>query len=76
MAVEQIKLAIYGCSVTPHNNGTDPKGNGQRYDDLELICRTGENIERFAGNTQQAAPQKHSAVTERNINNIQNVELD
>lgn len=45
-----IKQAIYGCSITPHNNGTDPKGNGQKYDDLELICRHAENVERFAEN--------------------------
>lgn len=49
--VDQLKSAIFGCSVTPHNNGTDPKGNGQKYDDLELICRTGTNVERFIGNS-------------------------
>lgn len=42
-----IKFAIYGCSITPHNNGTDPKGNGQKYDDLELICRNATKLERF-----------------------------
>lgn len=46
-SVDYIKQAIYGCSITPHNNGTDPRGNGQRYDDLELICRSVENLERF-----------------------------
>jgi len=48
--VDELKSAIYGCSITPHNNGTDPKGNGQRYDDLELICRRGEFVERFIEN--------------------------
>ena len=72
--LDQIKQAIYGCSVTPHNMG---KNDQQKvFDCLELICRSGENIERFAGNTQQAAPQKYSAVTERNINNIMDLELD
>lgn len=54
--VEQIKLAVYGCSVTPHNNGTDPRGDGRVYDCLELICRTGDNVERFAGNASAIAP--------------------
>ena len=53
--VDQIKMAIDGCSITPHNNGTDPRGNGQIYDCLELICRSGENIERFVGNATRFA---------------------
>ncbi len=60
--VDAIKAAILGCSVTPHNNGTDPKGNGQRYDDLELICRYGEHVERFANNT--------NFVAKKDINSI------
>jgi hypothetical protein len=64
--VDFIKKAIYGCSITPHNNGTDPKGNGQKYDDLELICRYPENLERFAGNAEnQRSPSKQG-----NINDI------
>ena len=47
--VDQIKLAIVGCSMTPHNMGQND--NGKKYNDLELICRDGTNVERFAGNT-------------------------
>lgn len=65
--VEQIKLAIYGCSITPHNNGTDPQGNGQRYDGLELICKSGENVERFAGNTQQSKLSNGDEITTHNV---------
>ena len=72
--LDEIKAAVYGCSVTPHNMGKNDQG--KVFDCLELICRSGENIERFAGNAQQAAPQKYSAVTERNINNIMDLELD
>ena len=64
--VEFIKQAIYGCSITPHNNGTDPKGNGQKYDDLELICRSSENIERFADNANlqpMLTPNQQSALS-------------
>lgn len=46
--IDQIKQAIYGCSVTPHNQGKNDQG--KVFDCLELICRSGENIERFAGN--------------------------
>ncbi len=74
--IDQIKLAIYGCSITPHNNGTDPRGNGQRYDDLELICRYGENVERFAGNAKPQEQQQFSVATQRTINNLMDVELD
>ena len=43
---EQIKRAIVGCSKTPHNIGQND--HGRRFDDLELICRNGSNVERFA----------------------------
>ena len=46
--VDQIKQAILGCSMTPHNMGKNE--NGKLYDDLELICRSGSNVERFAQN--------------------------
>jgi len=71
--VDQIKLAIYGCSVTPHNNGTDPKGDGRIYDCLELICRSGDNVERFAGNASAIAPpaqQKQSDAVSDALTNI------
>lgn len=43
---EQIKSAIDGCSMTPHNRGINDQG--KRFDCLELICRNGDNIERFS----------------------------
>lgn len=47
-AVADLKRAIEGCSKTPHNMGQNDRG--QKYDDLELICRTGSNVERFMRN--------------------------
>ena len=58
--VEQIKLAITGCSMTPHNMGQND--NSKKYDDLELICRDGSNVERFANNT--------NFVAKKDINSI------
>ena len=43
--VDEIKLAILGCSMTPHNMGQND--NGKKYDDIELICRNAANLERF-----------------------------
>lgn len=47
-SVADLKLAIDGCSKTPHNIGQND--TGERWDDLELICRNGANVERFMGN--------------------------
>lgn len=43
--VERLLAAIDGCLATPWNRGENP--GHQKYDDLELICRNGENVERF-----------------------------
>ena len=43
---EQIKLAITGCSKSPHHMGQNDTGS--IYDELTLICRKGENVERFS----------------------------
>ncbi len=72
--VDQIKMAIVGCSMTPHNMGQNDNGN--KYDDIELICRDGVQVERFANNAQQLAPRKFSAQAEKTINNIIDVELN
>lgn len=47
-SVEDIKKAIDNCSVTPWNTGSNPQN--KRFDDLELICRTGEKLEQFRDN--------------------------
>lgn len=43
--VEYIKTAIEKCSRTPHNMGVND--NGQKYNDITLICRSAAHIERF-----------------------------
>jgi hypothetical protein len=63
--VDQIKLAVFGCSQSPHNMGQNE--NGKVYDDLELICRTGSNLERFAGYSHPVPMQEFSNVTASNI---------
>lgn len=48
--VEDIKTAILNCSNTDHNMGKGPNSNGNKYNDIELICRNPENLERFRDN--------------------------
>lgn len=48
--VEDLKSAIDGCAKTPHNMGVNDRG--EKFNDLELICRNGPNVERFMRNAQ------------------------
>lgn len=45
---EQLRTAVDGCSVTPHNMGHNDRG--ERYDDLTLILRDATRIDRFIRN--------------------------
>lgn len=44
-SVEQLQSAIRGCLASPFHRGQND--TGERYDDLELICRDGEHVEKF-----------------------------
>lgn len=50
--------AVNGCSLTPHNMGQNDRG--ERYDDLELICRNASQVDRFRQNA-QAPPRPKDA---------------
>ena len=65
--VEQIKSAIYGCSLDPFSMGAN--NNNTPYNDIELICRTGEKLESFIDKTTQSPA--FDKVTQSNINNLQ-----
>lgn len=56
--VEDLKAAIDGCAKTPHNMGVNDRG--EKFNDLELICRNGPNVERFMRNA-QAPPRPGAA---------------
>lgn len=47
---EEIKLAIDGCFNTPYNMGKNE--NSEVYDDISLILRDANHIERFMNNSQ------------------------
>lgn len=42
---EQLKAAINGCARTPHNMGQNDRGT--KFNDIELICRSPEHVDRF-----------------------------
>lgn len=42
---DQLKTAINGCALTPHNMGENDRG--ERYDGLHVILRNGDQIDRF-----------------------------
>ena len=64
-SVDQICSAITGCANTPHNMGRNE--NSKLYNDIELICRTGVNVERFAQNNDSVAPQVMSDATRQTL---------
>jgi hypothetical protein len=47
-SVAELKQAIDGCSITPHNMGKNE--NNKLYNYIDLIFRSAENIERFINN--------------------------
>ena len=49
-SVEDLCRAVDGCAVTPHNCGQNDRG--ERYDDLELICRDVSHVDRFMANAE------------------------
>lgn len=44
-SVEDLKLAVVGCSKSPHHMGENDRG--EKYNDLELICRDAPRVEKF-----------------------------
>lgn len=65
--VDQILLAIDGCSTDAFSMGAN--NNSTPYNDIELICRTGEKLESFIDKTSQT--EIFDKVTQSNINNLQ-----
>jgi len=47
-SAEDIKQAIVGCSLTPHNIGDNDRG--QRYDGVHVILKDADQIDRFMAN--------------------------
>lgn len=57
---DQIRVAIDGAAVAPFIND-----QGKRFDDLELICRTGEKLEDFIARGEQSVEDSPAALAKR-----------
>mgnify|MGYP003639289470 CR=1 FL=1 len=68
---DQIKAAIDGCRNDPWSMGHNDRQKS--FNDIELICRTGEKLEGFIQT--KVEPRQFSASTERTISMLQDVEL-
>lgn len=44
-SVEDLQLAIFGCSISPYHQGQNDRR--QRYTDIELICRDAQHVDKF-----------------------------
>ena len=63
--------AIRGCSLTPHNMGINDRGT--RYDELGLILRDADHIDRFIRNAKDP-PQPRNGAEARFLHNVANAE--
>jgi hypothetical protein len=56
---EDLKSAIVGCSLTPHNMGMNDRN--EKYDGIDLILRDAAQIDRFIANSINPPKQKNPA---------------
>ncbi len=70
-SIEEIKQAIFNCSNTPHNMGLNDRN--QKFDDIELICRSAEHLERFRDNpgVNHGTNQQRVATTGRKLTAVE-----
>jgi len=52
--VDDLKRAVDGCAKSKHHMGQNSQGTV--YDDLTLICRSGEKVEHFMSNVAKVVP--------------------
>ena len=62
-SVNDLKSAILGCSLTPHNIGINDRN--QRYDGLHLILRSADQIDRFIRNSKAPPLQNRQTVQDK-----------
>ncbi len=67
-SADDLCQAIIGCSLTPHNQGQNDRG--ERYDGLHLILRSADQIDRFIRNAQHP-PKVLSKAEQRFNHNVQ-----
>jgi hypothetical protein len=61
-SVDDLKLAVDGCRLTPFNMGINDRG--EKFNDIELICRDSGHVERFRENAlMRAEPRTNGSGT-------------
>lgn len=51
-SVEDLELAIFGCSVSPFHQGQNDRGT--KFEDIALICRDAEHVDKFIALAEKA----------------------
>lgn len=67
---EDFRLAIDSCFQSAFHMGQND--NQTLYNDIELICRTGEKLEQFRDSVGKALPNQMSALTRHNVDVLNN----
>lgn len=61
--VEDLELAIFGCSISPFHRGQNDRA--QKYQDIALICRDAEHVDKFIALAEAAAAKQVRDAVER-----------
>ena len=54
--VEDLELAVFGCSISPFHQGQNDRAT--KFDDIALICRDAEHVDRFIALAEKAVAKK------------------
>jgi hypothetical protein len=72
---DDLKRAVDGCARDDFHMGRDPKTNGKRFDDIELICRDSKHVESFIAMADATSRSFASALSRRDQPNQPNCGL-
>lgn len=61
--VEDLELAIFGCSISPFHRGQNDRAT--KYQDIALICRDAEHVDKFIALAELAASKSMARALER-----------
>ena len=67
--INDITQAIEGCASSPFHMGNNDRQT--QYNDIELICRSGEKLEYFRDSVSVKTKSQISSTTQQNISNLE-----
>lgn len=62
-SVEDLELAIFGCSVSAFHQGQNDRAT--KFDDIALICRDAEHVDKFIALAEQIMSKRTARMAER-----------